>query len=240
MNPSPQQPSPQASREPQHMGSYILIPPNESRREELQRVARQEVENWDNWKEAQRLGPINLIPSQVGGYIPEAEARQRQQLVQSQSKYQKMLQREERKRKEKEREDADIQQMKDIQRQKAEKLEQKKRDEYMARQLQWQEDMCLRNNAFLNRISQPVDNYQTDNSVGDKQNAWARRETYKQQQKQDEERRLQEMKAEQRRKSEFQESKQRQEEEERMASHRDHQRRVNSAFLDRLERKKHC
>ncbi|XP_063300776.1 epithelial-stromal interaction protein 1 [Pelobates fuscus] len=232
-----QQATPQPSREPQHTGCYVVIPPNESRREKLQRVANQELEEWERFKEARRLGPVKITPGKVGGYVPETETRQRQQMVQSQSRYQKMLQKEDYKKKQKAEEDAQIQKMKDIQRQKAEKLELKKRQEEQSRQIQWQEDKFLRNHAFLDQLSPGENNYRTDNRCETEPSASAKRESYKQQSKQEEERQLQYMKEEQRRKSELLELKQRQEEEQRRTSQQDHHRRVNNAFLDRLERK---
>ncbi|CAH2224019.1 Hypothetical predicted protein [Pelobates cultripes] len=218
-------------------GCYVVIPPNESRREKLQRMANQELEEWERFKEARRLGPVNITPGKVGGYLPETETRQRQQMVQSQSRYQKMLQKEEYKKKQKAEEDAQIQKMKDIQRQKAEKLELKKRQEEQSRQNQWQEDMFLRNHAFLDQLSPGENNYRTNNRCETEPSVSTRRESYKQQSKQEEERKLQDMKEEQRRKSELLELKQRQEEEQRRTSQQDHHRRVNNAFLDRLERK---
>ncbi|CAH2224018.1 Hypothetical predicted protein [Pelobates cultripes] len=235
--PGQQQATPQPSREPQHTGCYVVIPPNESRREKLQRMANQELEEWERFKEARRLGPVNITPGKVGGYLPETETRQRQQMVQSQSRYQKMLQKEEYKKKQKAEEDAQIQKMKDIQRQKAEKLELKKRQEEQSRQNQWQEDMFLRNHAFLDQLSPGENNYRTNNRCETEPSVSTRRESYKQQSKQEEERKLQDMKEEQRRKSELLELKQRQEEEQRRTSQQDHHRRVNNAFLDRLERK---
>ncbi|XP_053563950.1 epithelial-stromal interaction protein 1 [Bombina bombina] len=232
-----QQPSPQSSREPQHMGAYMFIPPNESKRDKLQRMAKKELEDLEHWKEAHRPGPINLTPKKLGGgYVSQAEARQKQQIVQSQSKYQKMLQKEEYKIKLRQEEEAEIQKKKAIQRQKAEKLEEKRREQELERQLKWEEDNYLRNNEFLNQMSQHRTSYYTHDSPGNTSSAWARSQAYKQQEKEEESMRLQEMKAEQRRKSEYLETKKRQEEEDRRLSQQEHRRRVNNAFLDRLER----
>ncbi|POI33651.1 hypothetical protein CIB84_002597 [Bambusicola thoracicus] len=60
---------------------------------------------------------------------------------------------------------------------------------------------------------------------------------YKQALREDDNRRLEEMKQEQRRKAQLMESKQKQEEEARIRAHQNEQRRVNNAFLDRLEKK---
>uniref|UniRef100_A0A8C5Q0T5 Epithelial stromal interaction 1 n=1 Tax=Leptobrachium leishanense TaxID=445787 RepID=A0A8C5Q0T5_9ANUR len=234
---SVQQPTPQASREPQYMGAYTLIPPNESRRNAIQRTANQGLEAWDRFKEAQRPGPINLTPEKVGGYVPETEVRQKQQQMQAQAKYQKMLQREEHKKKEKAKEDAKIQRMKDIQRQKAENLKEKQKQQEQTRQIQWQDDRYLRNNAFLDHVSQQYDSYPVYDEHEAHSSVWARRESYRQQQKQEEEMKLQAMKAEQRQKSEMLEFEQRQKEENARQRHHENHKRVNNAFLDRLEQR---
>ncbi|KAM4698924.1 epithelial-stromal interaction protein 1 [Discoglossus pictus] len=230
-----QQPPVQSSRDPQYMGGYTLIPPNESRRNKLQTMANKELEEWDRWKEAQRPGPVNLNPKKLGGYGTEADVRQKQQAIQHQSKYQKMLQREEYKKKQREEEESKIQKMKDIQRQKAELLEEKRYQQDRQRQLQWQEDMYLRNNTFLDQMSQPAGNYQTHNSCGNSSTAWQKSQAYKQQQREEENIKIAQMKEEQRMKSELLELRQRQEEEDQQLSHRENQRRVNNAFLDRLQ-----
>uniref|UniRef100_A0A8C5WDP7 Epithelial stromal interaction 1 n=1 Tax=Leptobrachium leishanense TaxID=445787 RepID=A0A8C5WDP7_9ANUR len=206
---SVQQPTPQASREPQYMGAYTLIPPNESRRNAIQR----------------------------SGYVPETEVRQKQQQMQAQAKYQKMLQREEHKKKEKAKEDAKIQRMKDIQRQKAENLKEKQKQQEQTRQIQWQDDRYLRNNAFLDHVSQQYDSYPVYDEHEAHSSVWARRESYRQQQKQEEEMKLQAMKAEQRQKSEMLEFEQRQKEENARQRHHENHKRVNNAFLDRLEQR---
>ncbi|KAH0624434.1 hypothetical protein JD844_031862 [Phrynosoma platyrhinos] len=63
----------------------------------------------------------------------------------------------------------------------------------------------------------------------------ARSHTYRQLQRQEENRKLQEMKEEQRRKAELLELKQKQEEKMRIRAHQNEQQRVNNAFLDRLQ-----
>ncbi|KAL8189758.1 UNVERIFIED_CONTAM: hypothetical protein K2H54_003707 [Gekko kuhli] len=47
-------------------GAYVVIPPNLARRNQLQRIANQELEELEKWKEQHRPGPINLIPQKLG------------------------------------------------------------------------------------------------------------------------------------------------------------------------------
>ncbi|KAM4795435.1 epithelial-stromal interaction protein 1 [Rhinophrynus dorsalis] len=232
---SDQLPTQQTSQELQHMGAYAVIPANESRRDKLLRIASQEMESWERFKEAQRLGPINLTPKKLGGSTPIEDARQKQQVLQSQSKYQKMLQKEEYKKKQRLEEEAKIQKMKDIQRQKAEKLEEKRQQQDLARKIQFQEDMHLRNKTFLNQVQQHVTDHQIQESFRNPSTAWARSQAYREEQKREEQQQLQKMKEEQRTKSELLNVSQIKKEEERRESLREQQRRVNNAFLDRLQ-----
>uniref|UniRef100_A0A8C5Q2B2 Epithelial stromal interaction 1 n=1 Tax=Leptobrachium leishanense TaxID=445787 RepID=A0A8C5Q2B2_9ANUR len=180
---------------------------------------------------------VTPVGDRTGGYVPETEVRQKQQQMQAQAKYQKMLQREEHKKKEKAKEDAKIQRMKDIQRQKAENLKEKQKQQEQTRQIQWQDDRYLRNNAFLDHVSQQYDSYPVYDEHEAHSSVWARRESYRQQQKQEEEMKLQAMKAEQRQKSEMLEFEQRQKEENARQRHHENHKRVNNAFLDRLEQR---
>ncbi|XP_075447202.1 epithelial-stromal interaction protein 1 isoform X2 [Ascaphus truei] len=232
---SPQQQTAQAPQETQHMGGYVLIPPNESRRSEIQRIANQELEGWERWKEAHRPGPINLTPTKLGGRTTEAAARQKQQLTQHQSKHQKMLQIEEYKKKIKEEEEAKLQKMKDLQRQKADQLEEKRRQQNLQRELLWQEDMLLRNNRFLDQMSLTAANNQTTDYHGRTLTAWGKSHSYKDEQKEEEKKKLQQMKEEQHMIAEALKFTRKQEEEKRRVSHHEDQKRVNNAFLDRLQ-----
>ncbi|XP_069614328.1 epithelial-stromal interaction protein 1 isoform X2 [Ranitomeya imitator] len=114
--------APHTAPESQYSSSCQVVQPNPTKREKLLRMAREEEEEYERFKQSRSLGHIDLPPRRLGGHNSESEARQQQQRILSQSKYQKMIQREDYKRKQKEEEDAKIQQMKDIQRKK-EKLE---------------------------------------------------------------------------------------------------------------------
>ncbi|XP_031511682.1 epithelial-stromal interaction protein 1 isoform X8 [Papio anubis] len=166
-----------------HTSAYTLIAPNVNRRNQIQRIAEQELANLEKWKEQNRAKPVHLVPRRLGGSQSETEVRQKQQLQLMQSKYQQKLKREESVRIKKEAEEAELQKMKAIQREKA-------------------------------RI-------------------WAYRDSLRA----EENRKLQKMKDEQHQKSELLELKRQQQEEERAKVQQTEHRRVNNAFLDRLQGK---
>ncbi|XP_077830564.1 epithelial-stromal interaction protein 1 isoform X17 [Macaca mulatta] len=166
-----------------HTSAYTLIAPNVNRRNQIQRIAEQELANLEKWKEQNRAKPVHLVPRRLGGSQSETEVRQKQQLQLMQSKYQQKLKREESVRIKKEAEEAELQKMKAIQREKA--------------------------------------------------RSWAYRDSLRA----EENRKLQKMKDEQHQKSELLELKRQQQEEERAKVHQTEHRRVNNAFLDRLQGK---
>ncbi|XP_075278478.1 epithelial-stromal interaction protein 1 isoform X3 [Opisthocomus hoazin] len=195
----------------QHVGPYVLITPDETRRNQLQQIAKKELDDLERWKEKHRPGPIKLDPQRLGGKESEAQARQKQQMMLMQSKYQ----------------------------QKAERLEVKKRQQEMQRREMFLENQYYKTNELLNRLDLGLpksDSCQIANR-GPESTVWTRSHTYKQALREDENRRLEEMKQEQRRKAELMEFKQRQEEEARTRARQNEQRRVNNAFLDRLQNK---
>ncbi|XP_005308230.2 epithelial-stromal interaction protein 1 isoform X2 [Chrysemys picta bellii] len=223
----------------QHTGAYVLIPPNETRRNQIQKIANKELENLERWKEQHRPGPINLKPQKLGGTESEAEARQKQHIRLLQSKYQQKLKREEYARIKKETEEAEILTMKMIQREKADKLEEKRRQQEKQRREMFNEDHYFKTTELLERLDLglPKRNSCQMANLSPESTAWTRSHTYKQRLQEDENRKLQEMKAEQRRKGELLELRREQEEQERTKVHQNEQRRVNNAFLDRLQNK---
>ncbi|XP_043360474.1 epithelial-stromal interaction protein 1 isoform X3 [Dermochelys coriacea] len=219
--------------------AYVLIPPNETRRNQIQKIANKELENLERWKEQHRPGPINLKPQKLGGTESEAEARQKQHIRLLQSKYQQKLKREEYARIKKEAEEAEILTMKMIQREKADKLEEKRRKQEKQRREMFNEDHYFKTTELLDRLDLGLpkrNSYQMANPSPES-TAWTRSHTYKQSLQEDENRRLQEMKAEQQRKGELLELRREQEEQERIKVRQNEQRRVNNAFLDRLQSK---
>ncbi|KAM9173165.1 epithelial-stromal interaction protein 1 [Pangshura tecta] len=230
---------PTCHQQEQHTGAYVLIPPNETRRNQIQKIANKELENLERWKEQHRPGPINMKPQKLGGTESEAEARQKQHIKHLQSKYQQKLKREEYARIKKETEEAEILTMKMIQREKAEKLEEKRRQQEKQRREMFNEDHYFKTTELLDRLDLglPKRNSCQMANPSPESTAWTRSRTYKQRLQEDENRRLQEKKAEQRRKGELLELRREQGEQERTKVHQNEQRRVNNAFLDRLQNK---
>ncbi|XP_023981751.1 epithelial-stromal interaction protein 1 isoform X2 [Physeter macrocephalus] len=218
------------------MGAYTLIVPSEKRRNEMQRMAAKELEDLERWKEQQRTKPINLAPKQLGGNHSEVEVRQRQQLQLIQSKYQKKLKREEYIRIKREAEEAEIQKMKAIQREKSDKLEEKKRLQENLRREAFREHQQCKTAEFLRRLDTQSPHRGTcPVAVCDPQSsAWAGRQAYMDSIREGT-KKLQKMKDEHCQKSELLELKHEQQEEERAKIHQAEHRRVNNAFLDRLQ-----
>ncbi|XP_068382589.1 epithelial-stromal interaction protein 1 isoform X2 [Eschrichtius robustus] len=190
-------------------GAYTLIVPNEKRRNEMQQMAAKELKDLERWKEQQRTKPINLAPMQLGGNQSEVEVRQRQQLQLIQSKYQKKLKREEYIRIKREAEEAEIQKMKAVQREKSNKLEEKKRRQENLRREALREHQQCKTAEFLRRLDTESPHRGTcPVAVSDPQSSAS---------------------------SELLEFKREQQEEERARIHQAEHRRVNNAFLDRLQ-----
>ncbi|NXE32585.1 ESIP1 protein, partial [Ptilorrhoa leucosticta] len=224
---------------------YVLVTPNETRRKQLQQsklsFAKKELNDLEQWKKAHRPGPITLVPQRLGGNKSEAQVRQNQQMILMQSKYQKKHKREEYVKAKKAAEEAEILKKKAIQREKAERLEVKRRQEEMQRREMFLEDQMYKTNELLNRLDMDLpksDSCQIANP-GPESTAWKRSHAYKQALREDENRRLEEMKREQQKKAELMEFKQKQEEENRTRSLFNFYctLRINNAFLDRLQNK---
>ncbi|XP_037384527.1 epithelial-stromal interaction protein 1 isoform X2 [Talpa occidentalis] len=230
-------------------GAYTLIIPNENRRKQIQRIAEKELEDLEKWKEQHRAKTISLAPSQLGGSQSEAEVRQKQQIQLTQSKYQQKLKREESIRIKKEAEEAEINKMKTIQREKSNKLEEKRLQENLRKEI-FTVHHQYKNAEFLSTLDSGLTNRNTCQiAVPDWQpspwklpalphdHSWSRSRAYKESVKEEENRKLKKMKEEQRQKGELLEFKRQQEEEKRIRTHQSEHRRVNNAFLDRLQGK---
>nr|XP_055192143.1 epithelial-stromal interaction protein 1 isoform X2 [Nyctereutes procyonoides] len=207
-SPAEDSPGPAARRPP---GAYTMIAPNENRRSQIQRIAEQELKNLEKWKEQHRAKPVNLVPRRLGGSQSEAEVRQKQQLQLMQSKYQRKLKREESVRIKKEAEEAQIQKMKAIQREKSNKLEEKKRFQENLRREAFREHHQYKTAEFLSRLDTELPDRSTRPvAFPDPQSStW----------------------------SELLEFNQQQQEEARTRIHQAEHRRVNNVFLDRLQGK---
>ncbi|XP_062983490.1 epithelial-stromal interaction protein 1 isoform X2 [Elgaria multicarinata webbii] len=215
------------------LGAYRVIPPNPTKRNQLQRIANKELEDLAKWKEQNKPGLITLTPQKLGGRASEAEVRRKQQLQNIQSKYQQKLKKEKYEQIKREAEEVDLLKKKAIQREKANKLEEKQRQQEWQRRQMLEEDHYLKTTEFLSRLDLVPPRRSSCQSGCNslESSAWARGHTYREIQRQEEDRRLQEMKEEQRRKAELLELKQRQEERTRI----NEQQRVNNAFLDRIQ-----
>ncbi|XP_045834065.1 epithelial-stromal interaction protein 1 isoform X2 [Meles meles] len=220
-------------------GAYTMIVPNENRRNQIKRIAEKELESLEKWKEQHRVKPVNLAPRRLGGSQSEAEVRQKQQLQLMQSKYQQKLKREESVRIKKEAEEAKMQKMKAIQREKSNKLEEKKRLQENLRREAFREHRQYKTAEFLSRLAAELPDRSTHQiALHDPQSStWARSRAYKDSLKEEENKKLQKMKEEQHQKSELLEFNRQQQEEERTKTHQAEHRRVNNVFLDRLQGK---
>ncbi|XP_066478538.1 epithelial-stromal interaction protein 1 [Tiliqua scincoides] len=220
----------------QRSDAYTVIPPNPARRNQLQKIAKKELEELERWKEQHRPGPINLTPQKLGGRALESEVRQKQQLEHIQSKYQQKLKMQDYEKIKREAEEADLLKKKVIQREKANKLEEKRRHEEYVRKQMLDEDNLLKTAEFLSRLDlcPPKTTSCQAPHCSLESTAWARSQAYKQIQRQEENLKLQKMKEEQRKKAEWLEFKQQQDERARRKAHQNERLRVNNAFLDRL------
>ncbi|XP_027959473.1 epithelial-stromal interaction protein 1 isoform X4 [Eumetopias jubatus] len=192
-------------------GAYTVIAPNENRRNQIQRIAEQELQSLEKWKEQHGAKPVNLEPRRLGGSQSEAEVRQKQQLQLMQSKYQ----------------------------QKSNKLEEKKRLQENLRREAFREHQQYKTAEFLSRLDAELPDRSTCQTAlrVPQSSAWARSQAYKDSLKEEENKKLQKKKEEQHQKSELLEFNRQQQEEERTKTHQAEHRRVNNIFLDRLQGK---
>ncbi|VTJ74670.1 Hypothetical predicted protein, partial [Marmota monax] len=183
-------------------GAYTMIAPNESRRHQIQRIAAQELSNLEKWKEQNRAKPVYMVPTLLGGSQSETEVRQKQQLQLKQNKYQQKLKRQESVRIRKEAEEAELQKMKAIQREKSNKLEEKKQVQEKLSREAFREHHQYTTAAFLSKLDAELPNrsaYQT--APRDLQfSTQAGNRTYKDSLREKENQRLQKMKDEQQQK----------------------------------------
>lgn len=230
---SPDRQNPQ--NQPTQAEGYTKIPPNESKWSKLQRIAQKEEEDLRRFKEENRPGPIQLAPERLGGAVSLAEVRQRQQVEAYRSKLTKKLRKEEMDRIKRLAEEEEIEKMKAIQREKANKLEMRKKQEEEQRKEQYQHDKQMKTNEFLQRIERSSSTVSMASSNSIPASSWVKCHEYRDSRREEENADLLKMKEEQRRKTEILEEKQKQQEEDRKRRAEADHRRVNLAFLDRLE-----
>ncbi|KAM7321279.1 hypothetical protein ACRRTK_019371 [Alexandromys fortis] len=220
-------------------GMYTLIAPNESRRQKMQRVAEQELADLEKWKLQHRAKPVYSVPQRLGGSQSESEVRQKQQLQQMRSKYQQKLKRDESIRLRKEAEEAELQQMKAIQRAKSNKLEEKRKLQENLRRDTWREHHQYKTAEFLSRLDTDLRNRSACQMAprAAPSSTWASRQTHKDSLWKEENQKLPKMRDGQHRQNKLLETKGQHQEEERAQIHQAEHWRVNNAFLDRLQGK---
>ncbi|XP_067848617.1 epithelial-stromal interaction protein 1 isoform X2 [Heptranchias perlo] len=228
---------PQDNNQPQHRGGYSMIPPNESRRSQLQRMANKELEELKQWKEAHRPGPINMTPAQLGGCVSETDARRQQQISLRGSKLRQRAKKEEHDRIRKEAENLEYQKMKEIQREKANKLEEKRRQEEKQRKSQLQTMHYQTNQQFFQRVEANRFDSQSPlppNNPGPAP-SWVKKEEHDRERKEAENLEYQKMKEIQREKANKLEEKRWQEEEQRKSQLQTMHYQTNQQFFQRVE-----
>ncbi|XP_029935956.1 epithelial-stromal interaction protein 1 [Myripristis murdjan] len=143
--------TPRESR-PQHSDGFTMITPNESRRNKLKTMAQKEEEDLQRWREANKPPSVHLPPEKLGGSVSLAEARERQLIDLRQSKLQKKLKKEELDRRKRQEEEEELQKKKAIQREKAERLEERRRREEQQRREQFRQDHLRTTESFLQSL----------------------------------------------------------------------------------------
>lgn len=96
-------------------------------------MAQKEEEALNRWKETQRVSSVHLNPERLGGDVTLAEVRQRQQTELHTTKLQKKIKKAEDDKRRKQEEEEKLQKMKNIQREKAERLQDREHREYQRR-----------------------------------------------------------------------------------------------------------
>uniref|UniRef100_A0A8C1ZLV6 Epithelial stromal interaction 1 n=1 Tax=Cyprinus carpio TaxID=7962 RepID=A0A8C1ZLV6_CYPCA len=197
--------------------------------------AQKEEEELRRWKEENRPGPIQLAPERLGGAVSLAEVRQRQQVELRQSKLRKTLRKEEMDQKKRQAEEEENEKKKALQREKATKLEMRKKQEDEQRQKLYQDDKQMKTEEFLQRMERSSSSVSMAASSSIPASSWTKSHEYRDTRREEENSDLLKKKEEQRRKAEILEEKQKQQEEDRKRRTEADHRRVNMAFLDRLE-----
>uniref|UniRef100_A0AAQ6IDA3 CUE domain-containing protein n=1 Tax=Anabas testudineus TaxID=64144 RepID=A0AAQ6IDA3_ANATE len=142
----------QTDRQPRYSDGFTMIPPNESRRSEMTMNAQKEEEAFQRWKETNRVTSVHVNPERLGGNVSLAEARQKQLTNLRCSKLQKKLKQDEQEKKRKREEEEKIQKMRAEQRQKAERLKERNEQEDQRRKEQLRQDHLRTTDSFLQSL----------------------------------------------------------------------------------------
>ncbi|XP_076120301.1 epithelial-stromal interaction protein 1 isoform X1 [Alosa pseudoharengus] len=135
-------------------GGVTMIPPNESRRQKLLRMAQKGEDDLRRIKEENKHGPVQIHPERLGGCTAVVDVRQKQQMELRQAGPQKKLRREELKKKKRQAEEEEILIKKAIQREKADKLEKKRQQEDQKRAEMYRHDHLMKQEQLLQRVEQ--------------------------------------------------------------------------------------
>ncbi|XP_044523333.1 epithelial-stromal interaction protein 1 [Gracilinanus agilis] len=248
VGPGAEQDSGPRNQTQERMAGYTVITPDKVRRDKITRIAKKELEDLEKWRQKQRSKPIHTKPNKLGGNQSEAEARKKQQSQLLQFKYQQKLKREESLRIQKEMEEAKFQEVKAIQREKSHKLEEKRRLQEKQRKEAFNDPPPCKFSEFFSGLEPkvlPRSSHQTSSHSDPiwklpalpKEHSLDRNEVPKTALKEQENRKLYKMKDEQWKKGDLLEVKRQWQEEERTKARQHDQRRVNNAFLDRIQGK---
>ncbi|XP_028249815.1 epithelial-stromal interaction protein 1 [Parambassis ranga] len=156
---------PPADRQPRYSGGYTVIPPNESRRNEIKMTAQKDEEVLQRWRETNRVQSVAINPEKLGGHVTQFEARERQFRDLKCSKIQKKLKKEEMDKRRRQEEEEELQRMKAEQREKAERLEERRRRDEQRRSEQLRQDHLRKTENFLQELQSRTPRPQTSTSA---------------------------------------------------------------------------
>nr|XP_046259965.1 epithelial-stromal interaction protein 1 isoform X2 [Scatophagus argus] len=139
-------------RQPRCSDGFTMIPPNESQRSKMKMMAQKEEEDLQRWKEANKVPYVHLNPERLGGTVTLAEARQMQHRNLRHSKQQKKLRKEELDKRRRQEEEEELQKMKTGKREMAEHLEERRRQEEQRRREELSQDHLRTNENFMQRF----------------------------------------------------------------------------------------
>ncbi|XP_063352839.1 epithelial-stromal interaction protein 1 [Pelmatolapia mariae] len=147
--------------QPRYSDGYTIIPPNESKRNEMKTIAQKEEEALNRWKETQRVPSVRVNPERLGGDVTLAEVRQKQQINHQSMKLQKKIKKAEDDKRRKQEEEEKWQKMKAIQREKAERLLEKERQEDQRRREEFEQDRLRTQERFLQNFERKASSAST-------------------------------------------------------------------------------
>ncbi|XP_061915712.1 epithelial-stromal interaction protein 1 [Entelurus aequoreus] len=134
------------------VGAMTMIPPNESRRNQIRMMAQKEEEELQRWKESHRVTHVHTTPDRLGGDATLAQVRERQFQNLRCSKVLKKMEQDNWAQKKRQEQNDEYQRKKDEQRQKAERNEKRAEEEQQRRRQQQRQEHFRVNSAFLHNL----------------------------------------------------------------------------------------